>query len=226
MVTDADRVAGWELVPLTASNGDYDRSLLTNARHGCLNVRGSGYRWVTVGIRVMLALLNRGGDAEGCHSWLSSNAVSTKNVVSPDGGRTFFWVLHVKGNMVNQLFDLVSRNDAFVSAYASGRRPLVCFNNVTFSHSRYAGAMELQTLSNPSNVGCPNTAITWVGNYNDLPAGFAQRAANLFAAEAAAAAGPAAMEVAGDETETEGEGQGSEGSEDEDDEEDGLTQEG
>ena len=77
----------------------------------------------------------------------------------------------------------MEKNHSFAEAYESGRRPLVAFNNVTFAYSKYAQAMELQTLHTQRGNMVPDSVITWVGNYGDLPKDYAARVAAQFAGE-------------------------------------------
>lgn len=213
-----ERFQDWEaLQPMT--NGQYNPRYWEDIKYRARQTRGP-FGWVTVGVRFMPTLLNRGGvDPEADRAWLDNNARTTKNVMSPDGGRTYYFVVHVKTPHVSTLLDLVCRNERYIEAYSTGRRPLVCFNNVTFSFSKHSGGMELQTLANQRGSVCPNTTITWVGNYVTLPAGYAASVLESFAAPAAkaapavapaAAAAAAAQQDEDEETTQEMDGYGTE----------------
>lgn len=171
---------GWESVSAINPDGTYNPRVWDDIRYGVRQTRGA-FGWITVGIRFMPSLLNRGGkDSEADTTWLEGNALSTKNVMTPDGGRSYFFVLHLKTPHVAPFLELVSRNERFAESFAGLRRPLVCFNNLTFSYSSHAGAMELQTLAHQRGSVCPNTTFCWVNNYADLPAGYAARVYESF----------------------------------------------
>ena len=54
---------------------------------------------------------------------------------------------------------------------------------VTHNPNPNAHAMELQTLHTNRGNMVPDTVITWVGNYGDLPKDYATRVAAQFAGE-------------------------------------------
>ena len=57
----------------------------------------------------------------------------------------------------------------------------MAFNNVTFAYSKFTQTMELQTLHTQRGNMVPDTVITWVGNYGDLPKNYGRRVAAQFA---------------------------------------------
>ena len=201
---------GWEVVDPMMADGKYNHRVWEDIRYGVRNVRGK-FVWVTVGVRYMPTTLNYGGEnPEADREWLKANALGAKNVMSPDGGRNYFFVLHIKSPHVSTFLDLVTRNEKFEAAYATGRRPIVVFNNVTFSFNHHAGAMELQTLANQRGSVCPNTTMCWVNNYADLPHDYTERVLATFTGDQLPAADGYGTEVdeeeddeGGDDTETE-----------------------
>lgn len=175
------RVQGWEAVsPMV--NGQYNSRIFSDSKYGVNNTRPN-FSWITLWIRFQSLLLNRGGDVELDRAWLRNAAESVGAAFSPDGGKTYGLVLHVKAPHAATFLRLVEKNHCFIEAYESGRRPLVAFNNVTFAYSKYAQAMELQTLHTQRGNMVPDTVITWVGNYGDLPKDYAARVAAQFVGE-------------------------------------------
>lgn len=175
------RMQGWEAVcPMV--DGHYNSRMFSDPKYGVNNTRPN-FHWLTIWVRFQSLLLNRGGDVELDRAWLRNAAESVGAAFSPDGGKTYGLVLHVKAPHAATFLRLVEKNHSFIEAYETGRRPLVAFNNVTFAYSKYAQAMELQTLhTNRGNMG-PDTVITWVGNYGDLPKDYVTRVAAQFAGE-------------------------------------------
>jgi hypothetical protein len=162
----------WEPCQLVV-NGQYNELAWT--ADGATEYR-PGFQVCHVAVRVMSSFYNTGGNPCLDIRWCKNNYITCGNVMSPDGGCTWWYVLAVKSPIFKELMEIVQRNDHFKRAVVEGRRPILVFNDIVWAKGSGSNATELQTLSLKNDSNHQRSSVTYMGDYYDLPSSYPARA--------------------------------------------------
>lgn len=166
-------VVEWEFIKPVV-DGRYQQN--TWNMPGVVEYRG-GFSFMHVWVRYVGSILNVSRPAQD-KAWLQDNASTIGQSASPDNGKTWGLILTIKTPHVKTFMDLAIRNDKFKKAYTCGMRPLVCFTDCVFNYNPKIGCPQFQTTYPQGNKPGNRSEIIWVGNYKQLPAGFASQMAS------------------------------------------------
>lgn len=147
---------------------------------GVTNYRGN-FSYMHVWVGPLVSILNTGKPTAD-KAWLINCARTIGQASSPNNTR-YGYILTIKTPFTKIMLDLVLRNAEFKASFKEGRRPIVAFSNVTFSYNKRINQPQLQTMFPQNNKPGARSTIMWLGNFKDLPTGFASQMANQDIAE-------------------------------------------